>query len=96
MAQSSSYSQYLAAATEGKDFGEHQDAINELLAAAEDVEDESGYLTEDNEQGWSAYNKAVEVSQKRNTPALLNAHSLSVTSDLQLRAHPVTEAGLAL
>ncbi|KAK9840502.1 hypothetical protein WJX74_010842 [Apatococcus lobatus] len=61
MATSSSYSQFLAAATEGKDFGNDQDAVNELIAAAESAEEESGdYLTEDNEQGWSLYNKAVE------------------------------------
>lgn len=65
MATSSSYSQFLAAATDGKDFGDDQDAVNELIAAAENAEDQSGDdLTEDNEQGWSLYNKAVEVGDQ--------------------------------
>ena len=52
----------IAAATEGKDFGDDQEVVNEILAAAEHAEEESGYyLTEENEQGWQLYNKAVEV-----------------------------------
>ncbi|KAK9866037.1 hypothetical protein WJX84_011450 [Apatococcus fuscideae] len=60
-AQTGSYGQMIAAATEGKDFGDDQEVVNEILAAAEHAEEESGYyLTEENEQGWQLYNKAVE------------------------------------
>ena len=69
MAQSSSYAQFLTAATEGKTFGDNQGAVNEMIAAAESAEDESGNpLTEDNEQGWALYRKALEVSM------LVNGH----------------------
>ncbi len=62
MAESSSYSQFLTAATQGKDFGDDQEAVNALIAAAEAAEEETGVLTEDNEEGLSMYSKAVAVS----------------------------------